>query len=76
MKYYCNHYVCEYLTCPFHIAHSAYADGMYRVVECKCPKEVSYTSGSNSYGEQIQTNRTDCPWKQVVTDDNDCERNV
>lgn len=24
---------------------------------------ISYTSGSNSYGEQIQTDQTDCSWK-------------
>ena len=24
---------------------------------------ISYMSGSNSYGEQIQTDQTDCSWK-------------
>ena len=42
MKFYCNQYSCTRLDCPFHIAHSGYAEH-YQVVECKCPKEVSYT---------------------------------
>lgn len=25
---------------------------------------ISYTSGSNSYGEQIQTDQTDCSWQK------------